>query len=149
MFGSDFSGEYRLTRQVYTCLRLLPAIFAAVYGYGKSSLSKPLNRRISVFTSAVTACCDVIFVCIPAPDHILFRDQRTNGECGGGEGTSMLPANQAGAATSVRNEELDAAPPHARHQIELFIPFSVILNVTRCLSLSLPIPSHSWTLPLS
>lgn len=143
MFGSDFSGEYRLTRQVYTCLRLLPAIFAAVYGYGKSSLSKPLNRRISVFTSAVTACCDVIFVCIPAPDHILFRDQRTNGGLEGG--TSMLPANQAGATTSVRNEELDAALPHARHQIELFIPFSVILKVTRCLSLSLPIFSQSWT----
>lgn len=79
MFGSDFSGEYRLTRQVYTCLRLLPVIFAAVYGYGKSSLSKPLNLRISVFTSAVTACCDVIFVCIPAPDHILFQDQHANG----------------------------------------------------------------------
>lgn len=111
MFGSDFSGEYRLTRQVYTCLRLLPAIFAAVYGYGKSSLSKPLNRRISVFTSAVTACCDVIFVCIPAPDHILFRDRHTSGGREGG--TSMLPANQAGTTASVRNEELDAAPPHA------------------------------------
>lgn len=148
MFGSDFSGEYRLTRQVYTCLRLLPALFAGVYGYGKSSLSKPLNRRISVFTSAVTACCDVIFVCIPAPDRILFRDQRTDG---GGEGRARVcqPANQAGATTWVRNEELDAAPPLARHQIELFIPFSVILNVTRCLSLSLPILSQGWTFPLS
>lgn len=53
MFGSDFSGEYRLTRQVYTCLRLLPAIFAAVYGYGKKAASLSLLIGALVFLQAL------------------------------------------------------------------------------------------------